>query len=719
MFAKGGMALIDAIQIIGGTAAVSGATPSTDSQSGLRPALPDSAPSRDGLRQRTTTRLPDLNSTNIREIKTLANDEIEMTNFFNDMRAAPRTQIVADLYTDLDDFPDLDLEDVDLDPYNPNIPLVLPEPGQPPRRMPTRRQRFFRRFLISTGVGGLPIGSATVLAVLLTQNRNSATAGAVAQSGNVNDCPDGPSFTGPFNDISLNGLNRCNYRKIFTRCLVFLLDVIHQQRPYGPQYWNWMFDAIFNDQKVQTYFFTYDKRLQAQPNPVNETTIYQSILTYLEGKKQDDFSTAIRVRDKQFVDKWFNIESLLTKLTSSSTVDPDFAFFLKTLNFEFSTFVARIKISLLGKSDWPWILANELSQSNGDVGLLKNTPQYVIWKEVVKLQFDVDSVHLLEYYLNSLPGSGKINNKLVYQSMREALKELCPSLQANFPQRFCEEFFAVNFERCLGKMETVFEPSSENFPPFFDPTLTITQRIINDEFEIPSEDLLMHDVGKLIMQWFSKTDDRTNKNIPQLTNQNHALFTNGVVVRKSSVEVYIFYKNAAYIGLLHLIDKDAFVGYIKTSPEMVLPWIPNSPFEDVCIFQTRFVPLLKSTMSTAVAVVPQAHASNLTLFDYQTMELRESDQLYSMLAATWKLSSGLVVNSYNFIENRTMSSAVAVYQYAESGAVYVYEAGKNIASGSIQVLQLSFYVALAFFGLYGLSIVGPGLQEMNKKRKRN
>ena len=235
-------------------ASAAAAASSSDGGSGTTTNAPTNFPGRNaGLRRRIVPgQLVEMSSVEMKQIHYLADDilEIEDSSRLDDLERFPEQTVIEDHLGEI--FTDIDLDYIsDDENYDPNEPLIFPDPEIPrPRR--TRRRRFLRKILISSGIGAVPIGTTTVLA-LLGSNRNSA-AGAAIEKGGIDDCPQGDPgvTTGPVG-ISLNGVDRCNLRRIFTNLLVTLLSIKHRNKQLKDVYFRAMFDQMWGSEQAKNY----------------------------------------------------------------------------------------------------------------------------------------------------------------------------------------------------------------------------------------------------------------------------------------------------------------------------------------------------------------------------------------------------------------------------------------------------------------------------------
>ena len=684
--------------------------------SGKQPLDPANPPSRDGLRRRRPAgSLVELSEFEVKQINRGSERvvEIQQGPRLDQLDRLPfsaiRSDSIGEILTDLSEVDFGDLSDVDLD-NDDSTPLI------PPDSPPPRRRNFLKRFLVGSGIGTIPIGGATI-AILLTQDRSSAVATIVDKS-RKNDCPDGPDFTFGY-AASVNGLDVCNYRKIFTYCLTFLLGVLHNNKPISDVYFNFIFDDLIDDADVKLYFRIYDTHLKKPiQQPATESQIYAAIIENLNGNSADLFVVKVRQTDQKFIDKWFQIDPLLTKLV---TADPEFGFFWKTVNLSWSLLMSNVEKTLDKKNDWPWSLANRLADANGDMKVFMTTPQYVLWKEQVRQQFLLASTNLIFWLFQQIDGrQTKVYNKTTHPSISSALVSVGSPIGHDFINRFCTEFFSNDFDKCLGQLEIIFDPKTDTgTPPFFDKKVKVNRVEQKD-----GDNIGVLGINSVISQLISSSKTTTDPNstttpLPGLEQNKYEIFEQGVVVKDSkSTFVFFLNPNSKYIGVLQITGKDLKVGYVKWKPDSMAPYYPENrqSYADACLYLTPFQPFVKKSIEKALVPVDDSNSQTYIPFDLN-MEIRESYSLYSLFLFQKKMASG-ILNSANLIAAKTGQSVVSMYKYAEDTVSYLYYTGAGAVKS---VLNGGFYILLGGLGLIFISLVGPGLKETvsggNKRRK--
>ena len=90
-----------------------------------------------------------------------------------------------------------------------------------------------------------------------------------------------------------------------------------------------------------------------------------------------------------------------------------------------------------------------------------------------------------------------------------------------FVENFCGEVFSHSFDKCLGQLKATFDPSKEQYPPFFDLNKHITEVEVNKIMaqEIP---FLNRFIGA------SEASGTIIEPIPELTND-FKLFKLGII----------------------------------------------------------------------------------------------------------------------------------------------------------------------------------------------
>ena len=190
--------------------------------------------------------------------------------------------------------------------------------------------------------------------------------------------------------------------------------------------------------------------------------------------------------------------------------------------------------------DWKWVLAQELSEVGGDLGQLMMTPQYVIWKQQVKMQFDLASAHLIFYIFHQLVDEHKdpIDAHKIHATLFEALQTSRSKANFSFVDRFCNEFFPNGYDKCLGKLQTVFEPNKQDYPQFFDPKKTTKIEIAdkNDGAYIKEGPAFFKYFYHILSGYENgqHEDDEDSEIMPMPDlGENYEIFSDGVVVVQS------------------------------------------------------------------------------------------------------------------------------------------------------------------------------------------
>ena len=245
---------------------------------------PDTAPSSrygDGLRNRRFPGQIELTESKINTVylQSAIAVEIKTNSSMDDLQRLPISSITSDrlgdIYTDLTDWADIDRM-IQSDSDMQNVPLDDTPLNFEVSMIGSRRRTFFRRYLLRTGFATIPVVGIAIILGLMSQNRNVQA--AIVERGSIDDCPDGIfNAVGPYSDLrGLGGVDVCNYRRIFTLLLVYGINLAHNNKPVKTVYFDYMFDAMFNDTDVRNYVYAYDKRT-SRANPPSEENIYGNI----------------------------------------------------------------------------------------------------------------------------------------------------------------------------------------------------------------------------------------------------------------------------------------------------------------------------------------------------------------------------------------------------------------------------------------------------------
>ena len=462
------------------------------------------------------------------------------------------------------------------------------------------------------------------------------------------------------------------------------------------------------------------------PNPLTETAIFKTIEESIEKSPNGTFMIKLKKYDNDFVAQWF-WDDWITNFDKIERSDPRFKFLLKTVDFKWILFKTKVEQTLDDKNDWPYVLGSLLAESNRDVGLLQNSVYYVLWRQQVIRQFPMASNHLFWYYLESLAlypemRSRIIDTKQIHKSIRGALEELnLVGLQTNFIEGFCTSFFSNDFQKCLGRIQTLFEPGDDGiFPPYFDPKKS---KLIKTD-EQNKNSLKSDNIGKAISGFYS--DESWDEILPIPELGKHALFDDGVVIADGK-SILIFYINRStqYIGVFKSKDNRLQVGYIRQRRDDIQPYYPNPLVDDnydgnAVLFFTKFQPFIKQKDKKESAL------NRIEPFKYNIdragtdLSYEDIQQLYTVLGHQFKLAGNRFLNATHLIWNKTGEVALSAFHYSGETVTYLYYSATDTVKKILQATSSIFMYALA--GITVILIASNSSLPVfttNKKRKIN
>ena len=119
------------------------------------------------------------------------------------------------------------------------------------------------------------------------------------------------------------------------------------------------------------------------------------------------------------------------------------------------------------------------------------------------------------------------------------------------------------------------------------------------------------------------------------------------------------------------------VGYIRwqdpDSPTTHTPYWETKRINyfECVLYLKKFFPLVAKQMDDSVQKSEKQSLVLIPLPNFN-MEIRDSDEIYSMFVDSVKLTSGVILDSAHFIYNKTAESAVSFYRYGSESVHYVY-----------------------------------------------
>jgi hypothetical protein len=409
------------------------------------------------------------------------------------------------------------------------------------------------------------------------------------------------------------------------------------------------------------------------------------------------------------------------------------------LLFSSSEHVYRDKINASFKppNDWLWLIACDLAEVGGDMTRFRESSvAFVLWKEQLRLSFELGHGSM-EYYFTVICGQlstifTQVDGKVIHSTLKQALDDVQDGISFAYAIRFCHEFFQHDHQKCLSVIgNTTFQPGVDNiYPPFFKPGSTF-KKVDAKTYHTTG---LLNDMSDLMAYI---TDESTTVNMPTLENSKFAIYKDGIVVvnRQTTTIFHVNVKNS-YVGILEINTgtMKTRVGYIQSSTYVKTPWFTNydrnKPYSSTVAYLTPFTPYIRRVIDdTAVQTIPPTPPTpTIFQFDLKGMEVRESDELLSMVTKTYTATSGAIVHSVDLISNTTATTIASIYTVTSDvvgavgqAGVWVYDGTVSIVSGAFDLAKSSVYLVAIVLAVYLISQVGPGLKEITqsstKKRK--
>ena len=157
-----------------------------------------------------------------------------------------------------------------------------------------------------------------------------------------------------------------------------------------------------------------------------------------------------------------------------STIDPDFSVFSR-LSSDDLRYVTPLRESLADKSRWPFAFAQILApEVKPDLEKLRETPEFIVWKSSLYSKYQMGAKQRF-FTLIKVLQEGWADSNILGHEIHEKLEDGFEGKWLTFAERFCEEMFSHSFDKCLGQLKATFDPSKNQYPPFFDMNKHITQ----------------------------------------------------------------------------------------------------------------------------------------------------------------------------------------------------------------------------------------------------
>jgi hypothetical protein len=693
--------IVDGISTAIGIGAATSAGSVTDSINDSRTGLielPEYIPARDGGMRRRTGQLMTLSTDRVREIKNSAlnRNEIDSKKRLEDldmMSDDSLTDHLSEMIAEYE-YEQNELEDVDL--MLDNIPI---------NRLPHRR-RLLRRVVLATTLIGLPtIGGTSIAIGLMGQNRNSIRLPPKSIT-DVDDCPNGEGvYPGPGGvTLTMNGVTRCNIRKIFLNVFIYYSYLIHNGIELTTAYWTFVWPLIYTSDVMQ-YFFQYDKRL-GKLESTSETNIINRINDSLTMSTNDIFTQAVKSADKRFSAYYYSPMSENFFIS----MDTDFEFYLRGVPDSMNKFKKVL-------DEYSWFFSIELSKSPMDSYTvykqlkLKDTANYALFKEQLKHVFPKDNQQIIGYLLTEVTNPHKtLYNMNIFKTITQALADL--NVKNIVHQRLTDEIFRAPYEKFLKQLEYPFDPETQ--PPWVNADLKRNTQ--GDEGVLSS----------LINLWYNK-NSQVSYALPDLTKGSYRLYNRGLVLVNGNIHTILHVAND-YLGVIVLDFKtgDCKLGFLGSYRDN-FNWYPT-PRYDAANPNTKMklYPFALIVEETVPLTGDGLATGNVSLqfkrFDITTHIMDSVQKLHMLVAHSFQFVKtqtkaayeGVVGISYEGILFVTLSTAqvsLAVYTGAATGVKYVFDLSGQVLGNTIGLINVIAY------GAVGIAIVVAANQFDNKRRR--